>query len=146
MLEKSPKSPWTARRSNQSVLREINPEYSLEGLMLKLKLQYFGCLMWTDNSLESLWCWERLRIEGKEGVRGWDGWTASLMQWIWIWANFGRWWGTGRLNLLQSVGSERVGYNCVTEQQQRFWYYKEIGTWSRPNCNLTVNRKAMEFF
>ena len=46
--------PWTARRSNQSILREISPEYSLEGLMLKLKLQYFGCLMRRTDSLEKI--------------------------------------------------------------------------------------------
>ena len=67
------KVPWTARRSNHSILREINPEYSLEGLMLKLKLQYFGHLMRTANLWETPWCWERLREEGEEGVRGWDG-------------------------------------------------------------------------
>ena len=73
---------WTARRSNQSVLREINPEYSLEGLMLKLKFQYFGHLMWIVNTLgKSPWCSEGLRAEGEEGIRGWDGWMESLMQW-----------------------------------------------------------------
>ena len=50
--------PWTARRSNKSILKEINPEYSLERLMLKLKLQYFGHLMQRVNSLEKPWCWE----------------------------------------------------------------------------------------
>ena len=62
--------PWTARRSNQSILREINPEYSLEGLMLKLKFQDFGHLMQTDDSLEKFLSWERLRAEGEEGFRG----------------------------------------------------------------------------
>ena len=71
------KVPWTAKRSNQSILREINLEYSLERLMLKLKLQYFHHLMWTTH-WKSLWCWEKLRAEGEEGVRGWDGWMASL--------------------------------------------------------------------
>ena len=61
--------PWTARRSNKSILREINPEYSLEGLMLKLKFQDFGHLMRTDDSLEKFLSWERLRAEGEEGVR-----------------------------------------------------------------------------
>ena len=56
---------WTAQRSNMSILREINSEYSLEGLILKLKFQYFGHLMWTADSLESPWCWERMRAEGK---------------------------------------------------------------------------------
>ena len=82
------------------ILRKINPAYSLEGLMLKL--QYFGHLMWTDDSLEKSQCWERLRAE--EEVRGWDGWTASLMEWTWTWANSGRWWGTGRPGMLQSMG------------------------------------------
>ena len=57
--------PWTARRSNQSVLKEINPEYSLEGLMLKLKLQNLGYLIWRVDSLERPWCWKRLRA-GRE--------------------------------------------------------------------------------
>ena len=64
--------PWTARSSNQSILKEINPEYSLEGLMLKLKLQHFGNLMWRDDSLKRPWCWERLKAR-EEGRRGWDG-------------------------------------------------------------------------
>ena len=76
------KVPWKARRSNQSILREINPEYSLEGLMLKLKLQYFGHLMRTADTLEkSLMLGERLRAGGEEGVRGWDGWMGSPIQW-----------------------------------------------------------------
>ena len=76
--------PWTAR-SNQSILKEINPEYSLERLMLKLKLQYFGHLMGRADSLEKTWCWKRLRAE--EGDRGWDSWMASLTQRTWVWAN-----------------------------------------------------------
>ena len=63
--------PWTARRSNQSILKEINPEYSLEGLMLKI--QYFGHLMWRAESLEMTWCWEGLKAKGKGGGGGWDG-------------------------------------------------------------------------
>ena len=79
------KVPWPARRSNQAILKEINPEYSLEGLMLKL--QYFGHLMWRADSLERVWCWERLKARGEGGDRGWDGWMASLTQWTWVWAN-----------------------------------------------------------
>ena len=79
--------PWTARRANQSILKEINPEYSLEGLMLKLKLQYFGHLMWWSDSWKRPWCWERVRAGGEEGDRGWDSWMASLTQWTWVWAN-----------------------------------------------------------
>ena len=75
--------PWTARRSNQSILKEISHEYSLEGLMLKLKLQYLGHLMWKAESLEKTLIWERLRA-GEEGNRGWDGWMASPTQWTWV--------------------------------------------------------------
>ena len=69
--------PWTARRSNQSILKEINTECSLEGLMLKL--QYFGHLMRTADSLEKTWCLEKLKAEGEEGYREWDSWMASLI-------------------------------------------------------------------
>ena len=79
--------PWTARRSNQSILKEVNREYSLEGLKLKLRLQYIGCLMWRTNSLEKIPMHERLKVKEEEGGRGWDGWIASLIQWIWTWAN-----------------------------------------------------------
>ena len=76
--------PWTASGSNQSILKEINPEYSLERLFLKLKLQYFNHLMWR------LWCWERLKV-GREGDdRGWDGWMASPTQWTWVWVGDGQ--------------------------------------------------------
>ena len=78
--------PWTARRSNQSILKEISPEYSLEGLMLKLKLQYFGYLMWRTDSLEkTIWkVWEILgkieggRRRGRQRVRWLDGITDSM--------------------------------------------------------------------
>ena len=56
---------------------------------------------------KSPWCWERLKAEGEEGIRGWDGWMASPIQWTWTWANFGRWWGTGRPGVLQSMGCKQ---------------------------------------
>ena len=62
--------PWTARRSNQSILKEISPEYSLEGMMLKLKLQYFGHLMQRTDSLEKTLLLERLKVEGEGDDRG----------------------------------------------------------------------------
>ena len=79
--------PWTARRFNQSNLKEISPECSLEGLMLKLKLQYLA--MWCEEltHLKRPWCWEGLRAGGEGGNRGWDGWMASPIQWTWVWAN-----------------------------------------------------------
>jgi len=94
---------WTAR-SNQSILMEINLEYSLEGLVLKLKLQYFGPLMQATDSLKRPWCWERLRARGEGGDRGWDGWMASEIQWTWVWANSGSWWRIQEPGVLQSMG------------------------------------------
>ena len=91
----------TARRSNQSTLKEISPEYSLEGLMLKLKLQCLGHLMQRTDSLEKTQgCWERLKVGGEAGNRGWDGWMASPNQWTWVWINSGSRWWTGRPGML----------------------------------------------
>ena len=80
--------PWTARRSNQSILKKINSEYSLEELMLKL--QYFGHLMWRADSLEKTLMLGKIEGRRRRGDRGWDGYIASPTQWTWIWANSGR--------------------------------------------------------
>ena len=96
--------PWTARRSNQSILKEISPECSLEELLLKLKLQYFGHLMRWADSLEKTWCWERLRAGGEGDDRGWDGGMASPTQWTWVWVDSGSWWRTGRPGVLWFMG------------------------------------------
>ena len=106
---------WTARRSNQSILGEISPGCSLEGLMLKLKLQHFGTWWEEMTHLKRPWCWERLRVGGEGGNRGWDGWMASPTQWTWVWVNSGSWWWTGRTGMLQFMGSQRVGHNWATE-------------------------------
>ena len=76
--------PWTARRSNQSILKEIGPEYSLEGLMLKLKLQHFGHWCEDLTPWKRPWSWETLKARGKGDDRGWDGWIASPTRWTWI--------------------------------------------------------------
>ena len=94
---------WTARRPNQSVLKEISPKYSLKGLILKLKLQYFGYLMQRKlTHLKRPWCWERLKTGGKGDDRGWDGWMAS--PWTWVWVSSRSWWRTGKPGMLQSMG------------------------------------------
>ena len=85
--------PWTARRSNQSILKEISPEYSLEGLTLKLKLQYFGHPMGRTNSFERTLMLGKIEGGGEGDDRGWDGWMASPTQWTWVWVNPGSWWG-----------------------------------------------------
>ena len=107
--------PWTARRSNQSILKEISPGCSLEGLTLKLKLQYFGHLMWRDDSWKRPWCWEGLGAGGEGDNRGWDGWMASPTQWTWVWVNSGSWWWTERPGMLRFMGSQRVGHDWATE-------------------------------
>ena len=92
--------PWTTRSSNQAILKEISPEYSLEELMLELKLQYFGLLMWRTDSLEKILMlgkFEGKRRRGEQRMR----WLASLTQWIWIWANSGRQWRTGKSGVLK---------------------------------------------
>ena len=84
---------WTARRSNQPILKEIS-----KGL----------------THLKRPWCWERLRA-GEGDNRGWDGWMASPTQWTWVWVDSGSWWWTGRPGMLQSMESQRLGHNWVTE-------------------------------
>ena len=79
--------PWTAKRSNQSILKENSPEHSLEGQMLKLKLQYFGHLMGRADSLGKTGCWEILRAGEKGSYWWWDGWMASSTQCSWVWAD-----------------------------------------------------------
>ena len=107
--------PWTARRSNQSILKEISPGCSLEGLMLKLKLQYFGTWCEKLTHLKRPWCWERLRAGGEWDNRGGDGWLASPTQWTWVWVDSGSWWWTGRPGVLRFMGSQRVRHDWVTE-------------------------------
>jgi len=108
--------PWTARRSNQSILKEISPEYSLEGLMLKLKLQYFGHLMQRADSLKKT-LMLRKRLKAEEGDnRGWDDCMASLTQWTWVWVGSRNWWWTGRPGVLQSVGLACCKESDRTEQ------------------------------
>ena len=107
--------PGAARRSSQSILKEISPGCSLEGLMLKLKLQYFGHLMQRADSFERPWCWERLRAGGEWDDRGWDCWMSSPTQWTWVWVDSGSWWWTGRPGMLRFMGSQRVRHDWVNE-------------------------------
>ena len=100
--------PWTARRSNQSILKEISPEYSLEALMLKLKFQYFGHLMWRTNSFEKTLMLEKIeggKRRGRQRMRRLDDITT---QWTWVWGNSKSWWWTGRPGVLQSMESQRL--------------------------------------
>ena len=120
--------PWIARRSNQSILMEISPEYSLKGLMLKLKLQYFGHLMWRTDSLEKTLLLGR--IEGRRR-RGWQKmrwFMASPTWWTWVWVSSGSWWWIGKPGMLQSMGSQ---------SQTRLSNWTELN-WSHPYTTPVV--------
>ena len=106
--------PWTARRSNQSILEEISPEYSLEGLMLKLKLQNSGHLMQITDSFETMLMLGKTegRRRGLQRMRWLDGITNSM---AWVWINSRSWRWTGRPGLLQPTGMQRIGHDWVTE-------------------------------
>ena len=97
-----------AARSNWSILKEISPEYSLEGLKLKLNFQYFGYLMWRTDWLEKTLMLRRLKAGGEGEDRGWDGWMASPIWWTWVWASSRSWWCTGKPGVLQSTGLQRA--------------------------------------
>ena len=121
------RAPWTARRSNQFILKEISPGCSLEGLMLRLKLQYFGHLMRRADLLEKTLMLGK--IEGRRR-RGWhrmrwlDGITTS---WTWVWVNSGSWWWTGSSGVLWFMGSQRVRHDWATELIDVHTYLQWIG-------------------
>ena len=113
---------WTARRSNQSILKEISPGCSLEGLMLKLILQYFGHLMWRADSFEKTLMLGKIEGRRRRGQWGWDGWMASLSQRTWVWVNSRSCWWTGRPGVLRSMGSQRVGHDWTIELNWTEWH------------------------
>ena len=117
-LEKTLESPLNARRSNQSILKEISPGCSLEGLMLKLK--YFGHLMWRADSFEKTLSWERLRAGGEGDDRGWDGWMVSPTWWTWVCVDSG-------------VGDGQGGLACCSSQGHKESYTTEWMNWSELN-------------
>ena len=109
--------PWTSGRSNQFILKEISPEYSLVGLMLKRKLQFFGHLMRRADSFEKtmMLSFERLKAGGEGDDRRWNGWMASSTQWTWVWVNSGSWWWTEKPSVLWFSGSQGMRHDWVTE-------------------------------
>ena len=129
--------PWTARRSNKSILKEISPGCSLED----------WCWGWNSNSLATSWeeltywkrpwCWEGLGAGGEGDGRGWDGWMASLTRWTWVWMNSTSWWWTGKPGVLWFIGSQRVGYDWVTELN---WTDAGINPWREETGRLQSMR------
>ena len=131
--------PWTARRSNQSILKEISPGCSLEGLMLRLKLQYFGHLMWRADSFEKtlmLGKIEGRRRRGWQRMRWLDGITDSMDT---GWVDSGSWWWTGRPGMLRFMGLQRVGHRWETELnwtdyviQRHYWFFLTYPSMAAP--------------
>ena len=113
--------PWTARRSNQSILKETSPEFHWKD----------QCWSWNSSTLatwcEELthwkrpWCWARLKAEGEGDNRGWDGWMASPTWWAWVWTSSEGWWKTGKPGVLQSMRSQRGRHNWATELNWTIW-------------------------
>ena len=136
------RGPWATRRSNQSILKEISPEYSLKGLMLKLKLQYFGHLIWRADSLEKtlmLGKIEGRRRRGQQRMR-WGGWVASLTRWTWVWVSSGSWWWTGKPGgIVQSMGLQRGRHNWATELNCLNYYLMV------PGCCVIVREAVRNF-
>ena len=134
--------PWTARRSNLSILREISLEYSLDRLMLKLKLQYFGYLMWRTDSFEKTLMPGKIEVRKR---RGWQrmGWFFGITNSMDMsWTGSGCWWWTGKPGMLQSMGLKRVRHNRATELN---WYvYTHIHTQASLEAQLVKNPPAMQ--
>ena len=129
--------PWTARRSNQSILRKISPAYWKDWFW-----------SWNSNTLATWckelthlkrpWCWEILKVGGEGDNRGWDGWMASQ---TWVWVNSGNWWWTGRSGMLQSMGSQRVRHDWAKLTELNWWLVPERNCRNSlkilPNLGLT---------
>ena len=136
----------------QSILKEISPGCSVEGLMLKLKLQYFGHLMWRAESFEKTLMLGKIEGRRRRDNRGWDGWMASPTQWTWVWVNSGSWWWIGKPGVLQSMGLQRVRHDWVTERQHKFWiilscftHTKASGNFIEVSFNLYINLRMIYF-
>ena len=125
---------WTARRSNQFILKEIS-----------LNIHWKNwCWSWNSNPLATCceelthlkksWCWEGLKAGGEGDDRGWDGWMASPTHWTLVWVNSRSWWWTGRPGVLQSMGLQRVRHNWVTKLNwtELLWRFRTSCQASQP--------------
>ena len=140
--------PWTARRSNRSILKQISPGCSLEGLMLKLKLQHFDHLMRRANSFKKTLILQRLGVGGEGDDRGWDSWMESPTQWTWVWVNSGRWWWTGRPGMLHSMELQRVRHDWAAElnwflaQATLIHYFATVSCSFPKHCTIRASQVA----
>ena len=130
------KVPWTTRRSNQFILKEISLGVHWKD----------WCWSWNSSTLVTSckelthwkrpWCWEGLGAGGEGGDRGWDGWIESPTWWTWVWVNSGSWWWTGRPGVLRFMGSQRVGHDWVTELN---WAYLSLEKAMAPHSSGVEN-------
>ena len=113
------RAPWTTRRSNQSILKEISPEYSLNYWRWSWSFDTLTT-RWKELTLwKRPWCCKRLKAGGEGDDRGWDGWMASPTRWTWIWASSRSWWWTGKPGVLLPMGLQRVRHDWATELNWR---------------------------
>ena len=134
--------PWTTRRSNQSILKEIGPGVHWKD----------WCWSWNSNTLATWckelthlkrpWCWERSRAGGEGDNRGWDGWMSSPTQWTSVWVNSGSWWWTGRPGVLQFMGSQRVTTEWLNWTELRFSCCSSaLYCWREKPCSRDTHRE-----
>ena len=115
MLEKILESSLDCKEIQRVILKEISPEYSLEGLMPSWNSSTLATWCEELTHWKRPWCWERLKAGGEGDDKGWDGWMASLTRWTWVSVSSRSWWWTGRPDVRQSTGSQRVRHDLVTE-------------------------------
>ena len=125
VLEKALESPLDCKEIKPVNPKRISPEYSLEGPMLKSNTLATRCKELTH--WKRPWCWERLKAGGEGANTGWDGWMASPTGWTWVWVNSRSWWWTGKPGMLQSMGSQRIRHNWVTELSSLFKTHEDRG-------------------
>ena len=137
---------WTDL-TNQSILKEISPGCSLEGMMLSWNSSTLATSREELTHWKRLWCWEGLGAGGEGDDRGWDGWMASPTRWTWVWVNYGRWWWTGRPGVLHSMGLQRFGHDWLTEPNWMTWPMCLFFCWYNTILTMVIlNIKYFNYF
>ena len=130
--------PWTARRSKQSIPKEISP--GLKDWCWSCNSNTLATSCEELTHLKRPWCWERLRAGGEGDNRVWDVWMASPTQWTWVWVNSRSWWWTGRPGVLRFMGLQRVRRDWATELN---WIKKIYGTLVKVNIYVRLPKNVL---